>query len=129
MIKSAILDISEVIGRNLCGDGAVHLRANNTKHTSVIRDCYRVRDVFKMKTFHTTTVAKDTCTTDRPLCQRTEFYLLLTDLEIKRNVNKLKTRKYSNKWTAGEKIWEDQRSVCSALVVTQKPDSLYDTIC
>ena len=69
----------------------------------MIRDCYRVRDVFKMKTFHTTTVAKDTCTTDRPLCQRTEFYLLLRDLEIKRNVNKLKTRKYSNKWTAERK--------------------------
>ena len=33
-------------------------------------------------------------TTDRPLCQRTGFYLLLRDLEIKRNINKLKTCKY-----------------------------------
>ena len=55
LIKSAILDISEVIGRNLSGDGAIHQRANNTQDISVIRDCYRVRDVVKMKMFHTTT--------------------------------------------------------------------------
>ena len=55
LIKSAILDISEVIGRNLSGVGAIHLRANNTQDISVIRDWYRVRDVVKVKMFHTTT--------------------------------------------------------------------------
>ena len=39
-------------------------------------------------------------TTDRPMCQQTGFHLLLRDLEIKRNINKLKTCKYTNKWTA-----------------------------
>ena len=42
-------------------------------------------------------------TTDRPLCQQTGFYLLLRGLEIKRNINKLKTCKYTNKWTAERK--------------------------
>ena len=42
-------------------------------------------------------------TTDRPVCQQTGFYLLLRDLEIKRNINKLKTCKYTNKWTAERK--------------------------
>ena len=36
-------------------------------------------------------------TTDRPMCQQTGFYLLLRDLEIKRNINKLKTCKYTDK--------------------------------
>ena len=42
-------------------------------------------------------------TTDRPVCQQTGFYLLLRDLEIKRNIHKLKTCKYTNKWTAERK--------------------------
>ena len=42
-------------------------------------------------------------TTDRPMCQQTGFYLLLRDLEIKRNINKLKTCKYTDKWKSERK--------------------------
>ena len=69
----------------------------------MIRDCYRVRDVFKMNHNRGDRYLHPLATTDRPLCQQTEFYLLLRDLEIKRNINKLKTCKYTNKWTAERK--------------------------
>ena len=83
----------EVIGRNLSGDSAIHERANNTQRISVMRD--RKRKCFKPQHDR---YLHPLATTDRPMCQQTGFYLLLRDLEIKRNINKLKTCKYTNKW-------------------------------
>ena len=81
---------------------------------SLIRDCYRARDVTKMKMFQTTTwQIPATFGHDRP-CQQTGFYLLLRDLEIKRNINKLKYVNTLTSWKQRENTkWPKKRLQCS----------------
>ena len=63
-------------------------------------------------------------TTDRPMCQQTGFYLLLRDLEIKKNINKLKTCKYTNMWKS-ERKYEMTKGACAVLSSSPRSQMVY----
>ena len=97
-----------------------------TQYLSVIGGWYRVRDVVKMKMFHTTTRQIPTPFGHNWPSYVSADWVLSSPQRFgnKKNINKLKTCKYTNKWKS-ERKYEMTKGACAVLSSSPRSQMVY----